>query len=204
MSGLFVAFDGPGGAGKSTTVRLLRERLSEEGLPVVATTEPSHSALGCFTRAHTGDYRGLSLACLVAADRYHHLDTEIRPALAAEQLVLCDRYLASSLVLQAGIDGVPPEFVRALNTHVDLPDLNVIMTAPPDVLRERLTTRGSHGRFEDDPANTDREFVLYQEVLAMLEGIGVPTLVIDTGSDVGTTVSRLAATIQALWSHRHL
>lgn len=66
-------------------------------------------------------------ACLVAADRYHCLATEIRSALAAGKIVLCDRYVASSYVLQH-LDGVPIEFIEALNADANRPDLAVILT----------------------------------------------------------------------------
>ncbi|GAA3743065.1 thymidylate kinase [Spinactinospora alkalitolerans] len=129
--------------------------------------------------------------------------TEIRPALAEGRLVLCDRYIASSLVLQAGIDRVPKEFVQGLNAHANPPDLNVILTAPAEVLHGRLAARGSHGRFENDPANTDREVTLYREVIPLLEQAGITTLVVDTAPGVEKTISHLASTIGALWSQKH-
>ncbi len=78
--------------------------------------EPSPTPLGQLIRAGTGECTGMALACLVAGDRHHHLATEIRPALAARQIVLCDRYLPSSLVLQRmdGISGTSsPSSTRA-------------------------------------------------------------------------------------------
>ena len=56
----------------------------------------------------------MALACLVAGDRHHHLATEILPALHAGKVVICDRYLPSSLVLQA-IDGIEPDTIWCLN-----------------------------------------------------------------------------------------
>ncbi len=71
--GVFVTLDGPGGAGKSTTAAHLRQHLIGRGYTVHATTEPSHEKLGEIARHSTGTYAGHALACLVAADRYHHL-----------------------------------------------------------------------------------------------------------------------------------
>lgn len=87
------------------------------------------------------------MACLVAADRYHHLITDIRPRLAAGAIVICDRYVASSYVLQR-MDGVSLEFIDAINDGADVPDLAVILTAAPEVAADRIYRRGSYGRFE--------------------------------------------------------
>ena len=79
--GFFVAVDGPSGIGKSTLTGLLADRLTTYGWSVVATKEPTATPLGSLARFGTDDYHGLVLACLVAADRYQHLEHEIRPAL---------------------------------------------------------------------------------------------------------------------------
>jgi dTMP kinase len=67
---------------------------------VHVTAQPSHDRFGEIARHGTDTYTGHTVACLVAADRYHHLATQIRPQLAAGRIVLCDRYVASSYVLQ--------------------------------------------------------------------------------------------------------
>ncbi|MEU4445453.1 hypothetical protein AB0K14_26500 [Actinosynnema sp. NPDC050801] len=65
----------------------------------------SCAPLGELARRGIDAYRGMALTCLCAADRHHRLDTEIQPALREGRVVLCDRYVASSLVLQ-GLDGL--------------------------------------------------------------------------------------------------
>ncbi|MBO0874853.1 MAG: dTMP kinase [Pseudonocardia sp.] len=122
-----MTIDGPGGVGKSTTTRYLHRRLATRGYDVYATAEPSDDALGRLAR-RPGTYTKHALACLVAADRYHHLDTEIHPALRAGRIVVSDRYVPSSYVLQR-IDGVPLDFIEAINTDTDIPDLAVLLTA---------------------------------------------------------------------------
>lgn len=114
--------------------------------------------------------------------------------------MLCDRYTASSLVLQAGLDEVPESFVRELNRFADPPDLQIILTAPAAVLRERLSVRGSHGRFEDDPTTAAREVALYDRVASRLPRGGVVTEIVDTTPGVEATVSDLMGLIRALWS----
>lgn len=140
--GSFITVDGPGGAGKTTLVECLHHWLDERGYPVQVTTESSHSVLGELACHRTDAYTGHALACLVAADRYHHLATEIRPALADGKIVLCDRYVASSDVPQR-LDGVPSSFIQALNADADQPDLAIILTADPVVTTERIAHRAA-------------------------------------------------------------
>src|SRR5262245_61402594 len=71
VSGLLIALDGPGGAGKSSMTGQLVAALTGAGAPVWATTEPSHTELGQLARRSTDTYSGLAFACLIAADRYH-------------------------------------------------------------------------------------------------------------------------------------
>ena len=179
--GFFLTIDGPGGTGKSTTTAALAHCLSQAGRAVHPTTEPSPSELGQTTRRLANQVHGTALALLVAADRHHHLDTEIRPHLAAGHTVICDRYLPSSLVLQR-LDGVPLEFVQAINAGITLPDLAVILTAPAATIATRLTARGSHHRFEDDLDNVQVELNLYEQAIPILESLSVPVLHLDTNA----------------------
>lgn len=180
--GLFVSVDGPGGAGKSTLAALVAHRLSDRGLPVYATTEPSPTELGNLIRASTDTYRGMSLACLVAGDRHHHLATEIRPRRNAGSQVISDRYLPSSLVLQR-IDGITWGTIWQLNVGADIPDLAVILTAEPSVLARRLTKRGAaHSRFERLPDGPATEHALYADTAARLAAHGWNVCLIDNTS----------------------
>lgn len=77
--GLFVVIEGPSGVGKSTVAELLHTELKSRRVPAIATKEPSDSALGTLVRQGTYEYRGVVLACPVTADRYYHLDHDIRP-----------------------------------------------------------------------------------------------------------------------------
>lgn len=178
-TGLFVSLDGPGGSGKSSTAALARHELTALGLPVHATTEPSRTALGNLIRAGTYTYEGMSLACLVAGDRHHHLASEIRPQLRSGSIVISDRYLPSSLVLQR-MDGLSWETIWQLNAGADTPDLAVIITAEPDVLTRRLSQRGgAHSRFEDRPDGPATEYALYHDAAARLTALGWPICQID-------------------------
>jgi dTMP kinase len=192
--GFFVAIDGPSGIGKSTLTGLLADRLTACGCSVVATKEPTATPLGSLARFGTDDYHGLTLACLVAADRYQHLEDEIRPALQAGQLVLCDRYLASSLVLQR-LDGVPPEFVWQLHQHADQPGLCIILSGDASCTRERAEKRGLYSRFHRGGQVVSlAEAALYTTVAAELAEHGFAVLTHDIGTQTPSEAAGALAT----------
>ncbi|GGU84965.1 dTMP kinase [Lentzea flava] len=187
--GLLITLDGPKGAGKSTTARNVGRDLERRGLAVHVTTQPSRNQLGEIARSKTDTYRGLTLACLVAADRYHHLAHELRPRRDAGEIVICDRYVASSFVLQQ-MDGVPLDFVEAINAHADLPDLAVILTADPTIAAARIARRGSHDRFHTDVSTSAREVELYSKAAKRLAELGHEVVTLDTTGAMPDQIAR--------------
>lgn len=191
--GFLLTVDGPGGVGKSTTVAALADHLRAMGRAVHRTTEPSSSPLGVATRQLADQVRGEALALLVAADRRHHLTTEVGPHLQAGDVVVCDRYLPSSLVLQR-LDGVNLDFILGINDGITVPDLAVILTAEAALISTRLQARGAHHRFEHDPGSgaVQRELDLYEEAITILRTLNVPVLRLDVG---GLSPDQVAAQI---------
>lgn len=173
-----MSIDGPSGIGKSTTARTLAALLTNAGHDVHLTCEPSTGPIGALARQITEDTTGMALACLYAADRYHHLDTEIRPALAAGKLVITDRYLLSALVMQQ-FDGVDPGYIHRLNAHADRPDVAVVLDANPHVVTGRLTARGKRNRFQRITASSFLECHLYRRATDQLAAAGCPILRLD-------------------------
>ncbi|SQD96930.1 Thymidylate kinase [Parafrankia sp. Ea1.12] len=176
--GLFISIDGPSGAGKSTLVSHLAQLLVADGKDVHLTLEPSTGPIGELARDLTETVTGHALACLYAADRYHHLETEIRPQLAAGKTVISDRYTPSGLVMQR-FDGIAPAFLWALNAEADRPDLCVILEADPDIVARRLADRGAHNRFQLAPGSSHAEAHFYRQATDRLVQAGFNVLNVD-------------------------
>jgi dTMP kinase len=186
VGGLLVTVDGPNGSGKTSIAAELGKALMAARQRVHETQEPSSSPLGALARASEATVKGQALACLVAADRHHQLATEIVPALRSGAVVVCDRYLESSLVLQR-IDGVEVEFILAANSGIQRPDLRVRLIASESVLQDRLAARlaGPERRFERMAGGSRRELELYAEADALLtERFELPSVLLDTTSSV--------------------
>jgi dTMP kinase len=178
--GLFVSIDGPGGAGKTTIVRHLAQMLVAQGEHVHVTAEPSNGPIGKLASELTPTVTGHALACLYAADRYHHVETEIAPYLKTSHMVISDRYIASGLVIQR-FDNVDPIFLRQLNEVAERPDLAVILEADPDVIARRLSERGPHNRFQLAPGSSHIEVEYYRQATETLTDEGFDVLRIDCG-----------------------
>jgi dTMP kinase len=153
-AGLFVAFEGGEGAGKSTQIRLLAERLRAAGADVVATREPGEGEIGAAIRAILLSRATVGLgaraeALLYAADRAQHVEALVRPALDRGQVVLCDRYLDSSIAYQGEGRALDPGEIERISRWAvrDLmPDLTVLLDVDP---RPGLARAGG-------PARADR------------------------------------------------
>jgi dTMP kinase len=176
--GLFVSVDGPGGAGKTTIVRHLAQMLVAHGEHVHVTAEPSTGPIGKLVSELTPTVTGHALACLYAADRYHHVETEIAPYLKTGHIVISDRYVASGLVVQR-FDGVDPVFLWQLNEEAERPDLAVILEADPDVIAQRLSERGPHNRFQLAPGSSHTEVEYYRQATEVLADEGFDVLRVD-------------------------
>ena len=151
--GRFITFEGIDGAGKSTQIDVVAATLRERGLPLVITREPGGTALGeslrelILNQAMTAETETL----LLFAARAEHLARVIRPALAAGQWVLCDRFTDATYAYQAGGRSVPRERIAVLEhwVHADLrPDLTLLFDVPPEVAAQRLARARAADRFE--------------------------------------------------------
>ena len=150
---MFVSFEGADGSGKSTQAELLRQALAVEGRDVVLTREPGGTELGERARelVLNGPHMGAwAEAALYAASRAEHVEEVIRPALERGAIVVCDRYIDSSLAYQGVGRGLGVEAVLQLNLAVTgglMPDLTFLLLVDLEV---------AAGRF-DKPDRLERE-----------------------------------------------
>ena len=145
QKGFFVCIEGLDGCGKTTQAKLLARRLkSTHG--AVYTTEPTVGKIGKFIREQClqAEKRWPSAveALLFAADRFEHVENEIVPWLGEGKLVICDRYLYSSLAYQ-GAAGLDSSWILTLNKHAVLPELAIFIDVPAETVIQRLKSRKS-------------------------------------------------------------
>ncbi len=139
MRGVFVVFEGGDGTGKSTQARLLADWLNASGREAVLTHEPGEGEVGRRIREllldpATGDLSPRAEALLYCADRAQHVDTMIRPALERGAVVVCDRYVDSTLAYQGAgrvldLDELEPLVWWAAGRL--RPDLTVLLDLAP-------------------------------------------------------------------------
>ncbi len=152
--GLFIALEGGDGAGKSTQGRLLRAWLEGLGHTVVVTREPGGTDFGRAVRElvlHGDHVSPRAEALLFAADRAHHVETLVRPALGRGEVVISDRYMDSSIAYQGAGRELGVDEVRELSLWATgglVPDLTVVVDLPAEVGRARRA--GVHDRLESE------------------------------------------------------
>ncbi len=153
--GRFVVVEGIDGAGTTTQVARLAERLRPGARPVRTTREPSDGPVGTLVRqvltgrivTPNGKAPGWpAMALLFAADRMDHVESEIEPWVTGGGIMISDRYDASSLAYQSVSSGRAGDgtvdWIRSLNRHAPRPDLTIVLDCPADLAAARRESRG--------------------------------------------------------------
>jgi dTMP kinase len=153
--GLFISFEGPEGAGKSTQLRHLAERLTVAGVPQLLTREPGGTDIGTQLRELVLDARSQMTAMteflIYSASRAQLVETVMRPALMGGEVVICDRYVDSSYAYQGAGRGLDMTHLRAVSAAATgglLPALTVLLDLDPQVGLSRAATVGAPDRIE--------------------------------------------------------
>ena len=145
-NGLFITFEGLDGAGKSTQIQRVKEIFERKGYEVVLTREPGGTEISEKIRKIVldNDNEEMSFvteALLYAASRAQHVHEKIKPALDADKVVICDRYVHSSIAYQGYGRGLGSKKVMDINSHAItgiMPDISFFILLPTDKAMERL------------------------------------------------------------------
>ncbi len=154
MKGLFITFEGPEGAGKSTQIGRIRDWLSSLGREVIVTREPGGTELGAEIRQlllHQGSMCPEAEYLLYSADRAEHMSSKIKPALEGGKIVLCDRWLDSSLAYQGYGRGLDLDWLERVGAGAignQWPDKTILFKLDPKIGLARFETRD---RLEAEP-----------------------------------------------------
>ncbi|HEX22028.1 MAG TPA: dTMP kinase [Chromatiales bacterium] len=155
-TGLFITLEGGEGAGKSTQLAYIRQRIEAADIPLHVTREPGGTPLAEQIRALLLDHREESMASdtellLMFAARAQHLAQLIHPALARGEWVLCDRFTDATYAYQGGGRGIDFARIAVLEDWVQgelRPDLTLLLDLPVEVGMARAGQRGDLDRFE--------------------------------------------------------
>ena len=156
VKGKFVTFEGCEGSGKSTQLKLLSAYLDKAGIPYLMTREPGGSPISEQVRQIILDGKNTEMcdeceALLYAASRIQHLRENVIPALEAGKLVICDRYVDSSLAYQGVARGLGFEYIAEINKkafELCTADLTVFLDISPDKAFVRKNGADENDRME--------------------------------------------------------
>ena len=152
--GLFITIEGPDGSGKSTQIQFMKEFFQERNLPCLFTREPGGTAIGEKLRDIILDKKNSEMcdmteALLYAASRAQHVEELIKPALENGQVVVCDRFIDSSIAYQ-GYGRNLGDSVRIINefaVNECMPDITFLMELDPGIGKSRID-RSAQDRLE--------------------------------------------------------
>ncbi len=194
----FITFEGPEGAGKSTQIAGLTDRLRKRGHEVTATREPGGAPEAEALRALLLDperqWSQESEALLMYAARDAHIRQTIAPALAAGRVVLCDRFHDSTEAYQLSIGS---ELLAALKTSIVKrpPDLTILFDLPVETGLERAAHRGAADRFE--AKGVDYHRAVRERFLEIARREPRRIAVIDASLPVEAVTKEVAAVVNA-------
>lgn len=205
MKGLFITLEGGDGAGKSTQIRYIESFFAEKGLLVVHTREPGGTAIGEMLRDILLDSSNLEMEnvtemLIYAAARAQHVREFVKPALERGEIVVCDRFVDSSIAYQA-YGRQLGDMVATVNSYATgglLPDITFWMDLDPETGRERVSRDGALDRLEMQ--KLDFHYRVYDGYREMAENnperikrIDASGSVDDISAEIGEHLSKLCS-----------
>lgn len=147
MRGKFITIEGTDGSGKSTQIELLMDYLRKKGADVIFTREPGGTQISEKIReiildVDNSEMTGITEALLYAAARSQHVEEKIIPAIEAGKIIVCDRFVDSSIAYQGAARGLGVEKIMGINEaalHGIMPDMTLFFDLSPEkgILRKK-------------------------------------------------------------------
>ncbi len=204
MRGKFITLEGPDGSGKSTMLKLIEEYLKDNKIDYITSREPGGTKIGEDIRKIILDVNNKNMsneteALLYAASRAQHVSEKILPAIEEGKLVLCDRFLLSSLAYQGvgrdlGIDEV--KLINDFGTKGLVPDLILFFHVDPEVTLMRKTKNLGGDRLEQEGVNFHNK--VYNGYMELLDKYPENIEVIDATKPIDEVLEQALSKIQKI------
>ncbi len=164
--GLFITIEGPDGAGKSTQIPFIKRFLEEKGYKVLLTREPGGTVIGEKIRQLLLDKDHKEMtdtteALLYAASRAQHVEEFIKPAINEGKVVLCDRFVDSSMVYQGKGRGLGLKSIKDINDFATSglnPDLTIFLDIDPEIGLNRVKSTKNVDILEQEKLDFHKKF----------------------------------------------
>lgn len=204
MTGVFITLEGPDGSGKSTIIKEIADYLSKKKIDYIMTREPGGTHIGEDIRSIILDNKNTNMgaeteALLYSASRSQHVHEKIIPALEDGKLVVCDRFLLSSLAYQGVGRGLGIEEVKSINDfglRGISPDLILFFHIDPEISLKRKTAELKGDRLEKEGEGFHKK--VYQGYMKLLDLYPDNIKIIDARKTIDEVVKQCIDEIEEL------
>ncbi len=199
--GSFIVFEGPDGSGKTTVCDIVCQKLKDKGFDIVHTREPGGIDIAEQIRAVILDPKNTAMdprteALLYAASRRQHLVEKVLPAINDGKIVICERFVYSSLAYQGKARGIGYEGVKAINDFAIegcKPDITVYLDVDEKVGQSRINDRGNKDRLDAESVNFHHLVNEgYKEIISLYKD---NVKIVDANKDLDSVVDNSLAII---------
>lgn len=201
--GMFITIEGCDGCGKSTATALVVKSLQDKGYDVVHTREPGGIDIAEQIRSVILDPKNTDMekrceALLYAASRRQHLVQKVLPALKNGQIVICERFVDSSLAYQGYARGIGIDSVWQINQFAiedHMPDITIFMDVDYQIGLQRIANRAGKDRLDVETSGFHKK--VYEGFQLVVDQFKDRITVVDASNDIDTVVADMLAVIEA-------
>ena len=199
--GSFIVFEGPDGSGKTTVCDIVCQKLKDKGFDIVHTREPGGIDIAEQIRAVILDPKNTAMdsrteALLYAASRRQHLIEKVLPAINDGKIVICERFVYSSLAYQGKARGIGYEGVKAINDFAIegcKPDITIYLDVDEKTGQSRINDRGNKDRLDAESINFHHLVNEgYKEIISLFKD---NVKIVDATKEIDTVVDNSLAII---------